>query len=94
MGTKVHGNAMLYDSIALKNLIENMKCPPAIDHVVLGDNLEPVHNRLFSENVLVMRHAKAYANSEICESIEGICGHNSSFPKKNRVGTFTPTHLD
>src|SRR6266481_417726 len=81
---------MLNNSIALKNLIEDMQRSPTIDHVVLGDNLEPIHNRFFRQNVLVVRHAKTYPNSKVCESIEMICRHVSSFPKKKRVGTFNP----
>src|SRR6266849_3171626 len=80
-GTKVHGNAMLNDLIALKNLIEDMQRSPTIDHVVLGDDLEPIHHRFFRENVLVMRHSKAYSNSKVCESIERICWHVSRFPR-------------
>ena len=30
-----HGNPMLYDSVAIKNLIEDMQRAPAIDHVIL-----------------------------------------------------------
>jgi hypothetical protein len=93
MGTKVHGNTMLDDAIALKNLIENMQRSPTIDHVVLGDDLEPIHNRLFGENVLVMRHAKTYPNSEVCESIERICWHVSIFLKETAGREFNPDPL-
>src|SRR5258708_9536122 len=85
---------MLDDSIALKNLIEHMQRSSAIDHVVLGDNLEPTHNRAFREDVLVVRDTKAYPNSKVRESVERICWHVSSFPRgKNRVGTFNPDPL-
>src|SRR5260370_8557974 len=93
MGTKVHRNPVLDNSIALKNLIEDMQRPPIIDHVVLRDNLEPIHDRFFGENMLVMRHSKSYPNSEVCESIERICWHVSSFPEKRGSGRSTPTHL-
>ncbi len=84
---------MLDDLIALKNLIENMQRSPTIDHVVLGDNLEPIHNRFLRENVLVMRHTKAYPNSKVRESVERICWHINSFPKEKRgSGHSTPTH--
>src|SRR5260370_27252365 len=93
LGTKVHGNTMLDDLIALKNLIENMQRSPTIDHVVLGDNLEPIHNRFLRKNVLVMRHTKAYPNSKVRESVERICWHINSFPKEKRgSGHSTPTH--
>src|SRR5271155_2593761 len=93
MGTKVHGNTMLDDSLALKNLIENMQRSPTIDHVVLGDDLEPTHNRLFGENMLVMRDAKTYPYSEVCESIERICWHDGIFLKEEQGREFTtPTH--
>src|SRR5258707_4401686 len=81
MGTKVHRNTMLDDLIALKNLIKNMQRSSTIDHVVLGDDLEPIHNRLFRENVLVMRHTKTYPNSKVCESVESICWHKVTFLK-------------
>src|SRR6266478_533083 len=84
---------MLDDSIALKNLIEDVQRSPTVDHVVLGDNLEPTHNRFFRENVLVMRHAKAYSDAKVCEPIESICRHVMSFPREKRVGTFNPDPL-
>src|SRR5260370_42425298 len=85
---------MLDDSIALKNLIEHMQRSSAIDHVVLGDNLEPTHNRSFREDVLVVRDTKAYPNSNVRESVESICWHVSSCPRgKNRAGTFKPVSL-
>src|ERR1700719_1053313 len=94
MGAKVHGDTMLDDSITLKNLIENLQGSPTIDHVVLGDDLEPIHNRLFGENMLVMRHAKTYPNSEVCESIESICWHVNNFPKeKTGPGVHNPDPL-
>src|SRR5712691_2197586 len=34
-GAKVHGDPMLDNSIAFKNLVKNMQRPPAIDHVIL-----------------------------------------------------------
>src|SRR5260370_38302775 len=79
LGTKVHGNTMLDDLIALKNLIKHMQRSSTIDHVVLGDNLEPIHNRFFRENVLVVRDTEAYPNSKVRESVERICWHKVTF---------------
>jgi len=74
-GTKIHGNPMLYDPVAIKNLIEDMQRAPAINHVILWDDLEPTHNRFLSENMPIVRHAKTYPNSKIGESVERICWH-------------------
>src|SRR5271170_2242767 len=71
-GTKIHGNPMLYNSVALQNLIEHMQRAPAINHVILRDNLEPTHDWLLGENVLVMRYAKPDSYSEVCESVKRI----------------------
>src|SRR5258708_39733878 len=75
---------MLNDLIPLKNLIEDMQWSPAINHVILGDDLEPTHNRFLGENVLIVGHAKADPNSKVRESIERICWHVSSFRKRKR----------
>src|SRR5690349_15507708 len=36
-GAKVHGNPMLDDLVALKNLIEDVQRPSPVNHVILGD---------------------------------------------------------
>src|SRR5277367_803874 len=91
-GPKIHGNPMLYDPVTIKNLIEDMQRAPAINHVILGDDLEPTHNRFLSENMPIVRHAKTYPNSKIGESVERICWH-VIFPRKKRAGTLNPDPL-
>src|SRR5262249_1219342 len=82
--TEIHRNAMLDNPITFQNLIENMQGATAVDHVILRDNLEPAHHWFFRENVLVMRYAKAYPNSEVGETIERICRHLESLSEEKK----------
>ena len=44
---EIHGDAVLHDAILLENLVEYLQRTAAIDHVVFGDDFEPVDDRLF-----------------------------------------------
>src|SRR6266852_4433728 len=47
---EVHGHAVLHHFVLLQDLIEDVQRPPAIDHEILGNNLEPVAHRLARKN--------------------------------------------
>jgi len=53
-----------------EDLVEDLQGTTAIDHEVFGDDLEPIDDGLAGEDVLVMRHAQADADSVIGESVE------------------------
>ena len=66
---------MLDHAVLLENRIEHFERPAAIDHEIFRDDLEPIDHRFLRENVLVMRHAQADADSVFGEIIEGIGRH-------------------
>src|SRR5262252_8319580 len=74
-GAEIHRHAVLYDAILLKNLIEYLQRTTAIDHEVLRNNLEPVDNRFFLEDMAVMRHPEADADAVVAEVVKSIGRH-------------------
>src|SRR5260221_13646081 len=70
--TEIHGDAMLHDAVLLEDLIEHFERPAAVDHKILGNNLEPVDRRLLAEDVAIMRDAQTDPDSVIAESVERI----------------------
>src|SRR5216683_1610036 len=80
---EVHGHAVLHHFVLLQDLIEDVQRPPAIDHEILGNNLEPVAHRLARQNVVVMRRAQSNPNPILRKPIKSICRH---FP-------WTPTEV-
>ncbi len=75
-GAKVHGDAVLDDAILLEYLVEDLERSAAIDHVVFGDDLEPVDDGLFGEDVVVVRDAQADSHAVVAESVEAIGRHS------------------
>ena len=73
---EVHRHAVLNDSVLIENLVENFEWAATIDHVVLGDDLEPIDHRLLRKDVVVMRHAQADADAIVGVSIETIGWHS------------------
>src|SRR5271155_1299046 len=66
---------MLDDSITFKNEIERCHCAPAVDHVILRDDLEPVHYGFLREDVGVMRNPQTDADPVIREPVKSIGWH-------------------
>jgi hypothetical protein len=52
-----------------------MQRAAAIDHEIFRDNLEPIHDRLTREDVIVVRGTQTDPYSVVCESIEAIGRH-------------------
>ncbi len=71
---------MLNHAILFENVIEHRQRTAAIDHVVFGDNLEPIHHRFLFENVPVVRNPQADSYSVFGKSIETIRWHKTSGP--------------
>src|SRR3984957_4500190 len=89
---KIHGNAMLHHFVLLQNLIEDAQRSPAIDHEVLGDYFEPIHNRFARQNVIVMRCAQTNADSIVRKIVKSICGHSLLRSLKGDVeGRYNPS---
>ena len=76
-GAEVHGDAMLDDSILFEDSIERGQWTAGIDHEVFRDDLEPVHDRLAGEDVLVVRNAETDSDAVILVRIETIAGHGA-----------------
>lgn len=81
-GAEVHGDAVLDDAVAFKDLIEDLESATAVDHVVFGDDFEPVDDGLFGEDVVVVRDAKADPYAVVAETVEAIGWHVSPFVKE------------
>ncbi len=75
-GTEVHRNAMLHNAIPVENLIENLQCTAAIDHVVLGNDLKPIDDRLLRKDMVVVRHPQSDAYAIVGKPVETICRHD------------------
>ncbi len=67
---------MLHHAILLQNLVEHRQRPAAIDHVVLGDDLEPVDHRFSGEDVVVVRNAQSDADAVFRETVKAIGWHD------------------
>ncbi len=81
-GAEVHGHAVLDDAVSFEDLVEEFERAATVDHVVLGDDFEPVDDGFFGEDVVVVRDAKADPYSVVAESVEAIGRHDSPFVKR------------
>src|SRR5260370_37593935 len=77
--TEIHRHAMLHHAIALQDLIQDRERTPAVHHVVLRDDLEPVHHWLALKQVLVVRYPQTYTDSVVGVSIKSIGRHVACF---------------
>ena len=75
-GTDIERYPMLHDSILLQDLIQHVEGAAAVDHVVLGDDLEPIDDRLLLQNVLVVRNAETDADAVVGMTVEAIGRHD------------------
>src|ERR1700739_321940 len=66
---------MLERAIPFKNEVPRCRRAPAIDHVILRDDLEPIHYRFLVENVSVMRNPQTDPDPVIRESVKSIGWH-------------------
>ena len=55
---------MHHDRIVRAHAFENFQRPPALDHKVLRDDLEPVHRRMLFEDVYVMRTTEPHTEAQ------------------------------
>ena len=88
-GAEVHRDAMLHDLILVEDLVEDLERVAAADHVVFGDDLKPVDDRLFARDVVVVRHAQADADTVFRKRVESVCWHceiRSSQWREEEVG--------
>src|SRR5882724_3918442 len=66
---------MLHDPVLLEILIEHFERPARIDHEILRNNFEPVHDRLLRENMLIMRHTEADSDAIGRLTVKLVCRH-------------------
>src|SRR5947208_5849053 len=81
---------MLDDAVLIEDAVEHGERAAAVDHVVLGDDLEPVDDGLLLEDMAIVRHAETDADAVIRESIEAICRHSRVLGEK--VSSVPPQH--
>src|SRR6185437_13945565 len=53
-GAEIHRDSMLNNAVTLQYFIEDLKGTASVHHVIFGDNLEPVDNRLLLENMAIV----------------------------------------
>jgi hypothetical protein len=68
-------SAVLHHAVLLQDHVQDLERPAALDHEVLGDDLEPVDDRLPREDVRVVGDPQAYADAIIAVSIEAVGRH-------------------
>src|SRR5271170_5100754 len=73
---------MLDHAITLKNEVKRCQRAPAADHVILRDDLEPVHYGFLLEDVGVMGNPQTDADPVIREPVKSIGWH--MFEKRGR----------
>src|SRR5271156_3368473 len=73
---------MLDDAITFQNEVQRCQRAPAADHVILRDDLEPVHYGFLLEDVGVMGNPQTDADPVIREPVESIGWH--MFEKRDR----------
>src|ERR1700756_4043152 len=91
---------MLNNAVLIENLIEDLERAATIDHIVFRDDLKPIDHRLLREDVIVVWHSQADADSVVGESIEAIGRHvySGSGDAKIRAGDLledrSPTRVE
>src|ERR1035438_7584239 len=69
---EVHGDAVLDDAVAFEDLVEDAERTAAIDHVVFGDDFEPIGGGLAVQDVIVMGNAQTDPYAVIGERVVAI----------------------
>src|ERR1700733_4695261 len=80
---------MLDHAITLKNEVKRCQRAPAVDHVILRDDLEPVHFGFLFEDVGVMGNPQTDADPVIREPVKSIGWH--MFEKKGPAHATAPS---
>src|ERR1700733_10533285 len=82
---EIHRNTVLDDSVPLENLVEHLQSATTIHHVVLGDDLKPIHDRLLRKDVIVVRNSQTDSYAIVTKSIEAIGCHPDSVTVTTRL---------
>ena len=67
---------MLNDPVLLQDGIENLQGTAAIDHEILGDNFEPIDDRLLLQDMAVVRDAQTDSDAVVGEMVESVGWHD------------------
>ena len=59
----------------VRELVKHLEWPAPIDHEILGDDLKPIDDRLFGENVPVMWHTQTETNFVVGKTVIRACRH-------------------
>src|SRR6476619_3722215 len=71
---KIHGDAVLDHAIALEDLVQDLKLPAALKHVIFRDDFKPLDNRLLVKNMVVMSNAPPDSYAYVFVFGHAICG--------------------
>src|SRR5208282_4347487 len=82
---------MLDHAITFKNQVQRRQRAPAVDHVILRDDLEPVHHGFLGEDVGVMRNPQTDSDPVIREPVKSIGWH--MFSEKGTGATLATAPL-
>ena len=74
-GAEVHGDPVLDDAVLLEDAVEDLEGAAGIDHKIFRDDLEPIDDGFFLEDVAIMRDAKADADAVVSVIVERVGGH-------------------
>src|SRR5260221_14657458 len=74
--TEINCYAVLDDAVLLKNRVEHFERSAPIDHEILRDDLKPIDDRFFRQNMPRMWHAHANTDAVLSECTAGNCRHD------------------
>jgi hypothetical protein len=74
---EIQGDAVLHDAVLGEDPVEHLEWATAIDHEILGDDLEPVDRGLPAQDVVVVRDAQADADAVVGVAVEWVGGHGT-----------------
>ena len=72
---EVHRDPVLDHAVLLEDLVEDVERAARIEHVVFGNDLEPIDERLFLQDVRVMGDAQAEADAVFGVGVEAVGRH-------------------
>jgi hypothetical protein len=66
-------------------LVQHRKWLAAVDHVILGDDLEPIDDGVILQNVAIVRNSEANSNAVFSEGVKSIRRHTKFLQFRNEV---------
>ena len=73
--SEIHGHTMLNHAILFEDRVQHLEWPAPVDHEIFRNDLEPIDDRFFRQDMAVMWNAKADADPVIGKVVELIRRH-------------------